>query len=206
MKIVCFGDSNTFGYDSETKGRFSEDIRWCGILRKSLGENVNLIERGLNGRTVAFEDDFIPGRNGMDATDKEIFSECPVDLLVVMLGTNDCKTAYNADENTIGNNMDKMIERFLHNKEIHEILLLSPVPMNGNCSKGFMGFGEQSAGISAGLASEYSNIARKHNIRFADAGVWEIELTSDGCHYTEDGHRQFADKIYKIINEITKGR
>ena len=204
-KIVCYGDSNTFGYDSVTRGRFSEKERWCGILQENICEYALIIERGLNGRTIAFDDDFIPGRNGMNAVDDEVFAEGNIDLLVIMLGTNDCKSSFSAGPSIICEKMDEMTSKVLSNDSVSEVLLLSPVPMNENCAKGFMGFGADSSEISRQLAEGYRKIAEKHSIHFADTTDWGVELTNDGCHYTVAGHKRFAEKITEIINEIIKG-
>ncbi len=89
--IVCFGDSNTHGYCAETDGRFDEGHRWTRLLQKSLGEGFLIIEEGLSGRTTCFQDPIHEGLSGIEYMYPCLMSHEPVDLLVVMLGTNDTK-------------------------------------------------------------------------------------------------------------------
>lgn len=95
MNILCFGDSNTYGYRPDGSGRFGADTRWTGLLQKKLGTNDRIIEEGLCGRTTVFSDELREGRRGLDTIGILLESHAPVDLLILMLGTNDCKTRYN---------------------------------------------------------------------------------------------------------------
>ncbi len=92
--ILCYGDSNTWGYIPATAGRYPPDVRWPGVMRKLLGEKYNVIEEGLNGRTTVWEDPYKPGRNGLELLIPILDSHNPIDLVVVMLGTNDLKHFY----------------------------------------------------------------------------------------------------------------
>lgn len=98
--IVCFGDSNTWGYDAETDRRFKDDIRWTGILHTELGDAYRMIEEGLPGRTSVSEDPLFEGLSGISYIYPCLMSHSPLDLVVIMLGTNDTKerfglTSYN---------------------------------------------------------------------------------------------------------------
>ena len=91
-RILCFGDSNTYGYRPDTGERYPEDIRWTGILKNRLRERgIEIIEEGLVGRTTVFEDSLRMGRRGIDYLVPLLESHAPIDKLVLMLGTNDCK-------------------------------------------------------------------------------------------------------------------
>ncbi len=93
-RIVCFGDSNTWGYDAVTRERFAEEIRWTGLLQKELGEGYQIVEEGLCGRTSVFEDPLNEGMSGLAYLYPCLMSHAPVDLLILMLGTNDCKQRF----------------------------------------------------------------------------------------------------------------
>ena len=101
--IVCFGDSNTHGYcadpaDTETHSdRFSESERWTCLLQKALGEDYYVIEEGLSGRTTVFDDPLHEKMSGLDSIYSCLMSHEPVDLLILMLGTNDCKERFHAN-------------------------------------------------------------------------------------------------------------
>ena len=90
-RILCFGDSNTYGYKPDRSGQFNENIRWTGLLSKSLGDDLTIIEDGVCGRTLAIDDPMFVSRNGLKSIENSIRSNSPIDLLIIMLGTNDLK-------------------------------------------------------------------------------------------------------------------
>ena len=94
--IVCYGDSNTYGYNPENGFRYEYEERWTTILQKELKDSAIVIPEGLNGRTTSFEDELRPGRNGATYLDPCLHSHGPIDLVVLMLGTNDLKIRFQA--------------------------------------------------------------------------------------------------------------
>lgn len=179
MKVICFGDSNTFGYDprSYLGGRYDENSRWVDILALKTGWDIR--NNGMSGREIPSRETVFPKST---------------DLLIIMLGTNDLLQ---------GNSVAKVaarMERFLSALpfEKRKLLLVAPPPMI---------FGEwvqEQALIDASiaLADHYCALAKKLGIQFADAGDWEIPMACDGVHFTEDGHKRFAQKLYNYINQI----
>lgn len=111
MNILCFGDSNTYGYRPDGTGRFDEKTRWTCLLQKKFGNGHRIIEEGLCGRTTIFSDAFREGRRGLDQIGITIETHNPIDLLVLMLGTNDCKTRFNASSKTIAKGLIQVIEK-----------------------------------------------------------------------------------------------
>ena len=107
--ILCYGDSNTFGFIPVSGKRYSIDERWTGILQKLLGNEYRIIEEGLNGRTTVFEDPSKAGRNGKAYLEVCLESHKPIDLIIISLGTNDLKTKFSASENVIAQNMRRLI-------------------------------------------------------------------------------------------------
>ena len=93
MNILCFGDSNTWGYRPDRKGRFDENTRWTGLLQQKLGPEYHIIEEGLCGRTTIFQDELRENRRGLDMVGATVEIHNPIDLMIIMLGTNDCKKA-----------------------------------------------------------------------------------------------------------------
>ena len=87
--VLCFGDSNTWGYIPLTAGRLPRAERWTGILQKSLGESYYVIEEGLNGRSTVFYEPFREGRNARTTILTILESHAPLDLLIIMFGAND---------------------------------------------------------------------------------------------------------------------
>ena len=87
MNILCFGDSNTWGYKPDKSGRYDENIRWTGLLQKKLGSGYHIIEEGLCGRTTVFQDELREGRRGLDLIGVTVEMHNPIDLMIIMLGT-----------------------------------------------------------------------------------------------------------------------
>ena len=106
--IVCFGDSNTHGYCADPKDcadggdRFNENERWTCLLQQKLGEDCLVIEEGLSGRTTVFDDPLHESMSGLDYITPCLMSHEPVDLLIIMLGTNDTKDRFYASAACIG--------------------------------------------------------------------------------------------------------
>ena len=87
--ILCFGDSNTHGYNSKTGGRFTVEERWTKLLQRKLGDDYYVIEEGLSGRTTSFDDPVFEGLSGLNAIYPCMMTHEPLDLVIIMLGTND---------------------------------------------------------------------------------------------------------------------
>ena len=109
-RILCFGDSNTYGYRPDKSGRFDETVRWTGKISQRLGDDYRVIEEGLCGRTTIFEDELRTGRRGIDLVGTLVETHNPIDIFVVMLGTNDCKTRYKASAGIIAKGLERLIE------------------------------------------------------------------------------------------------
>ena len=126
--ILCFGDSNTYGLKPDGTGRFEKTERWTGILSEMLRpDDYDVIEEGLVGRTTVFEDSTRIGRNGSKLLPILLESHGPVDTVVLMLGTNDCKTVYNASPRLIARGAEILLKQIRANNENAKILLLSPI-------------------------------------------------------------------------------
>ena len=93
-EILCFGDSNTHGYMPGLGTRYPIDQRWSGLLGKLLGDGYHVVEEGMDGRTTAFEDDLQPWRSALGYIGPCVKTHAPLDLIIIMLGTNDSKTRY----------------------------------------------------------------------------------------------------------------
>lgn len=89
--ILCFGDSNTWGFIPGSGQRYDKHTRWPGVLQDTLGPEYQVIENGLNARHSAFDSPFKPFLNGMKDLPSVLWSQKPIDVLVISLGTNDLK-------------------------------------------------------------------------------------------------------------------
>lgn len=181
MRMICFGDSNTYGYDPRGSfgGRYEETARWPELLAALTGWEVcNL---GANGREIP--------RNPYALRDLAKYA--PVDRFLVMLGTNDLLQGVSAAE------AGARMESFLREMIAHcaGVLLVCPPPMK----RGAWVSGEELIRESVCLGAVYAALARKLGIPFVDTRSWNIGLAFDGVHFTEAGHRAFAEKLEKEL-------
>ena len=109
--VVCFGDSNTHGYCAKTGGRFDENQRWTCLLQKKLGDQWLILEEGLSGRTTTFDDPIHEALSGLDYIYPCLMSHEPVDLLIIMLGTNDTKERFGASAECIALGLKRLISK-----------------------------------------------------------------------------------------------
>lgn len=201
--ILCFGDSNTYGYRPEDGKRFPSDIRWTGVLKQLFEKKeVEVIEEGLVGRTTVFEDSLRPGRKGIEYLVPLLETHNPIDTLVLMLGTNDCKTIYNASAKVIGLGIEQLIQRAKNYNPDLNILLVSPIHLGNEVWKeGFdPEFNEKSVEVSKGLESVYRKIANKYGCRFLAASAVAKPSSVDQEHLDEEGHLALAKEVYKTLN------
>lgn len=204
MNILCFGDSNTYGYKPDGTGRFDENIRWTSLLQKKLGTDHRIIEEGLCGRTTVFSDELREGRRGLDTIGIAVESHNPVDLLILMLGTNDCKTRYNASAAIIAKGLEQTIIKARKNaSQDFELLIISPIHLGkGIGEEGFdPEFDEHSELVSKHLAAEYKKIALQHQATFLDASTVAVPSETDREHLDESGHAALAEAIYQTIHK-----
>ena len=212
--IVCFGDSNTHGYCADPSDcaeggdRFNEDERWTQLLAKRLGDDYTVLEEGLSGRTTVFPDPLHESMAGLDSIYSCLMSHEPVDLLIIMLGTNDTKERLGANAAVIGIGMERLVMKaksvpawrngeprilIIAPPHIGEGLYLRPegVPMGAGCPE-----------KSRELAKNYAQTAQNQGCFFLDAeGVAEYNRI-DCMHLSRRGHAQLAEKLAQIIPEI----
>lgn len=200
--IMCFGDSNTYGYIPKTADRYDEDVRWTGILNhrvKDLGYRV--VEEGLVGRTTVFPDNLRPGRKGSEFLPVLMESHYPVDTVVLMLGTNDCKTVYGASPEVIGKGIEKLLRQIKAANENTKILLVSPIYLGENVWREEFDpeFDEKSVETSKRLKDVYIRLATEYGCDFLAASDVADPSAADQEHLTEEGHRALAEAIFTAL-------
>lgn len=206
-QILCFGDSNTYGLIPKTGGRYPWGIRWTSILNERLGlENYRVIEEGLCGRTTIFDDPLRGGRRGTEMFPSILETHNPIDSVVVMLGTNDCKTVYGATADIIGKGITKMIGQIRTHAKGSKILLISPIHLGEYVWKNDYDpeFSTVSVSVSKELAEVYKKVCKKENIYFLDASLYANPSSTDQEHLGEEGHSRLAEAIWNKIREIEK--
>lgn len=201
-EILCFGDSNTYGLIPGTKERYGRDIRWTGILADRLyEENYRIVEEGLCGRTTVFEDELRDGRKGIDLLPVLLESHAPIDRIILMLGTNDCKSFYNASAEVIGMGIEKLLQQIRNADQNIKILLISPIWLGeGVWQEGFdPEFNENSVDVSKKLKKVYRKIADKNGCDFLAASDVAEASETDREHLDSDGHKKLAEAILKML-------
>ena len=209
--IICLGDSNTHGYcadpsDSADHGaRFNENERWTCLLQKALGEDYLILEEGLSGRTTVFSDPLHESMDALSVIYSILMSHEPVDLLVIMLGTNDTKDRFSASAPCIALGLSRLVEKAKSvpcwGDHAPNILIVCP-PHIGNemvstevC--GTMGTG--CAAKSRELSKYYEPVAKAQGCAWLDAeGIAEFNQV-DYMHLTRKGHSQLAAKLAEIV-------
>ena len=213
--IVCFGDSNTHGYcadpaDTADHGaRFNEDERWTCLLQKGLGEDYLVLEEGLSGRTTVFEDALHESMSGLDVIYSTLMTHEPVDLLVIMLGTNDTKERFGVNAAAIGIGMQRLIMKAQSvpcwGTRGPKILIVAPPWIGEGLYTNEEAGGPMGAGCperSRGLAVHFRKAADLLGCEFMDAeGVAEFNQV-DYMHLTRKGHQQLAEALTGKITEI----
>ena len=186
--MLCFGDSNTYGYDPRGffADRYQEEDRWLDILSKKTGWTI--LNAGQNGREI-------PRTVLQYQQAEQLIARTSPSLIAVMLGTNDILQGATAQE--AASRMEEFL-RHLHPR-CPPILLIAPPPMQS----GTWVTGQALLEESRMLAESYQELARKMHIFFADAGLWNVSLAFDGVHFTEAGHRSFAEGLRQyLMNEL----
>lgn len=201
-QILCFGDSNTYGLVPGTKERYPWEIRWTGILAEKIKEKgIQIIEEGLCGRTTVFEDESRYYRKGSETLPMLLETHYPLERVILMLGTNDCKSVYHATAEIIGSGIEKLIHQIQNADKNIQILLISPILLeDGVWEQDFdPEFSKESVETSQRLKEVYRQIAKRYGCDFLAASDYTRASEADREHLDEKGHRQLADAIFKLV-------
>lgn len=200
--ILCFGDSNTYGFNP-LGGRYDDSTRWTRVLAGLLGPDYLILEEGLNSRTTALDDPFEPYRNAMDYIIPCLQTHAPLDLTILMLGTNDMKDYFQPEVDKINKRLRRLTEIILDVSQA-PVLLVSPVHLGESepddpCAGLYP---TRSVEVSRGLAAALQQTAGDLGAAFLDAAGYASPSPADHVHLSPDGHRRlahaFADKIKEM--------
>lgn len=205
--IVCFGDSNTHGYCAFNDGRFDEDQRWTRLLGRKLGDDYLVLEEGLSGRTTCYDDPIHEGLSGLSYIYPCLMSHEPVDLLVIMLGTNDTKERFGSSAACIALGLKRLVAKAVATTDCwrdHKpnILIVTPKNIDKEYEKTAVGatMGRGCAEKSRGLSAEYAKIAQLMGCHYFDANTVVKENNHiDYMHLTAEGHEALASALAELI-------
>lgn len=208
--VVCFGDSNTWGYIPRTEGeRYPFEDRYPGILQARLGAGIRVHEEGLSGRMTGWDDPHTPDRNALDQIAAVLETHRPMDMLVIMLGTNDLKRFLNLEAVDCALALDALIDRVEAarcgaNGARPVILIVAPVHVVETPTP----FGRKFEGAipkSEGFAAAYREIAQQRKTLFLDAASVAKASALDGIHIDKEGHRRLAGAVAEIVERALGG-
>lgn len=204
--ILCFGDSNTYGYCADPTDcadggpRFNEDERWTCLLQKALGPNYYVIEEGLGGRTTVFPDPLHESMDALGVAYPLLMSHSPVDLLILMLGTNDTKERFGVNAAAIAAGMERLLLKCKSvdcwRKTGPNILVVCPPHIGPDFHDEVMGNGCPEK--SAALAPYYAAVAERSGAHFFDAEGCEFNGV-DHMHLSRKGHARLAEKLAGLV-------
>lgn len=205
--IVCLGDSNTHGYSPEApQFRFGEEERWTCLLQRALGQDYLVVEEGLPGRTTVFEDPVEEGMPALPYLYPCLKSHAPVDLLVIMLGTNDTKERLSANACAIGKGMSRLVRKAQSidcwGEKGPNILLIAPLAIGKGVERSPVAqeMGQGCVEKSLRLPGQFRAAAKELGCAFLDANTLGLEQNQvDHMHLTRDSHRVLAEALAKLI-------
>lgn len=207
--VLCYGDSNTYGQTTANTpdDRFPPDSRWPGVLRTLLGDEWLVIEEGLSGRCTV-NDDPIEGaeKNGRTYLRPCVMSHKPLDLVVIMLGTNDLKIRFNKTPSEIAMGVGALVQDIKSmpagiGGHVPEILIVAPPPVAENLNE-WQDVFEGAQEKSKQLAHYFERTADAHEVHFFDAGLVVTSSAPDGFHLNVADHIKLGHAMYEEIQSI----
>ena len=185
-RVVCIGDSNTYGYDPRSYfgGEYPENVRWTGRLTG--WDVVNYGENGAEIPTREWE---------FETHEQRIRQALPITATIVMLGSNDLLQHPNFTAEQVAERMEIYLQRIIRHISPGQILLLAPVPMRPGTWVDEPRLPDE----SARLGKCYETLSKRIGVGFADTSLWNVELSFDGVHLTPNGHRVFAEKLRELL-------
>ena len=208
--VLCFGDSNTYGYDPVSGNRLPRHIRWTGRLQKLLGAGYAVIEEGCNGRTTIFKDPAAPWKSGLEYLKPCLNSHKPIEVIVLMLGTNDLKMMFRADVREIAAGAEQLIreiDAFVDEKlKVRpKIILVSPPEIGegiATTSEFKRSFDETAIPRSREFSEYYRAVARRQGCTFFDAAKVVKPSEEDSLHLMPEEHAKFAQAMCECIKGL----
>ena len=198
--IVCYGDSNTWGRIPKGE-RYPRSIRWPGVLQNLLGNDYEVLSEGLNGRTFVAEDPEAPQKTGITHLRSILKTNLPIDLVIVMLGTNDVKNIYNLKAEDIAKHLEQTIN-IIQLEATKNILVVCPpdivIPEDGNIDPRYINSSE----TMKKLPELFKKMTEKYKCNFINAGDHISSSKIDGFHLDPEMHKKLAEILSKKIVKI----
>jgi lysophospholipase L1-like esterase len=203
--ILCYGDSNTWGFNPVTGMRYPISERWTGVLAQELGKEYHIVEEGLNGRTTVWDDPIEGYKNGKEYLIPCLESHCPIDLVILLLGTNDLKTRFSVSAYDIAASAGVLVDIVQKsatgpNNGAPQVLLISPpvVGTLGDYAEMFL----DAQSKSGKFGKYYRQVADEYHCHFLDAAPIVVSSALDGIHWEASEHRKLGRAVAARVREI----
>ena len=205
-RIVCFGDSNTWGFTPITGERYPKGVRWTSLLGEYTGAEI--IEEGLNGRTSAFDDPAFPHTNGLKYIEACVDSHRPFDLLIVMLGTNDMRKHICNCTEASARSVAYLCQKAQQVAPEIKILMVAPIVIGKwrpQLDTPMLMINQESIDNSYQFGERFEENAKAFGFEFLDAAKYAEPSQADAIHMTPENHqklaRAMADKVFEIFSK-----
>lgn len=205
--ILCFGDSNTWGYNPITGERYPRDVRWPGRLQLELGTEYYVIEEGLNGRTTVWDDPIEEHKNGKIYLYPCLESHKPIDMVILMLGSNDLKARFSLSALDIASGAARLIDIIQRSQsgpggKAPQILLLTPPPIGNLDITGKELFAGASNKVKR-FSQLYKQVSNEYGCIFLDTSKIIQPSPIDGIHLEANAHKILAKHIAQSISNTS---
>lgn len=203
-KILCYGDSNTFGFIPKICGRYDKNTRWSGRLSELLKDNYEVIEEGMNNRTGFFKNPEGLKQSGGEYLSIYLQNHKDIDICILALGTNDAQFFYNLDRKSAELGLMNLISAIREVNSDTKIVIVPPVKITENILySGFaMMFNSDSIEKIREVFEVFKIVADKENCYYFDFNEIVSPSQEDGIHYSEASHKIIADKLSEYILKI----
>lgn len=203
--IVCYGDSNTWGYAPGSAERYPPDVRWTGVLSDELGDGYHVIEEGLSGRTTVWDDPIEGYKNGKEYLIPCLESHKPLDLVIIMLGTNDLKMRFSVPAYDIANAAGVLVDVAQKsgtgpNEGPPQVLLMAPPPVAKLTE--FAEMFEGAVAKSKKFAEHYRRVAEEQGCEFFDTSQVIVSNDIDGIHFEASEHQKLGKAVAELVRKI----
>ena len=202
-KIICYGDSNTFGYNTKDCSRFDENTRWTGILQNSLGKGYEVVNEGMCDRTG-----FVTNPKGFLFSAQKHFPKLiskseDIDLLILWLGTNDLQSQYDISMGSVEKGLEKLIN--IAQEKAKNIIIIPPVILNEKVLEGNFNFQFDKTSVikSKKIGRIFRTLASVYHCEYFDINKITKPTDLDGLHYDENSHKIIGEKLSKFIEDKT---
>jgi len=208
-RILCFGDSNTWGYNALDSSRFQNDVRWTKLLQRMLEEGYEILEEGLSGRTAVCDDPLNEGLRGLDYIYPCVMTHAPLDLVIIMLGTNDAKERYSLTPNNISAGITRLASKVkgtMTGRDGNDPLILVVAPpaigRGYNETPALLSMGREFDTKTREMIPYLKEMAELNGLAFLNTDETVPMNNIDYMHLNPAGHAKMASVMEEKILEL----